>query len=203
MIDRVAWDREHNPHRPHAEEGDQVKYSTLPPGRPTAAATAAINRFPARSKAALRPRRAANLSPSMRPRVIAATTGAKMAPRIAIVISAANTNGDNRAPCNRDRAGREGNDAHHDKATLGPRCVDQGSHGSVHRDPDQAADCQDQADCRLVPPCLREQEYADIRPQPASHIGQQEVQPIQRHMMGHAHSLTGTHGLGTPITDMG
>jgi hypothetical protein len=33
MIDRVAWDREHNPHRPYAEERDQVKHSTLPPGR--------------------------------------------------------------------------------------------------------------------------------------------------------------------------
>jgi hypothetical protein len=165
-------------------------------------------KFPARSKAALRPRRAANMSRSTRPSVIAATTGAKMAPRIAIVTSAANTTRiDGRhaiAIAQAKRAMTPIMIRH--KAALDLGCVDQGSDGSVHRDPDQAADRQNQTDGGLVPPCLREEEHADMRPQPAPHIGQQAIQPIQpiqRLMMGHAHSLTGGHGLGTPLTNMG
>jgi hypothetical protein len=60
------------------------------------------------------------------------------------------------------------------------RVVDRGADRRLNGDPKQTADRGDQADLRLAPVLLRNQEDIQIRPYGTAHISEQEVDRIQR-----------------------
>ena len=76
-----------------ANSGDRWNTARCETAHPTRPAAPAAKTLPARSRAALRPRRAASSSRRARPTVTAATVGASTAPSTAMATSAARTTG--------------------------------------------------------------------------------------------------------------
>src|SRR5215212_8328433 len=105
--------------------------------------------LPARSQAALRATRRASCPAVTRPTVIAATVGANTAPRTAMTMSTPSTTG---------RVGT---------MTIASAAAAKAADGQYH------------ADRGLVPTRLPEQEDADIGPEPAAHVGEQEVDEVE------------------------
>ena len=85
----------------------------------------------------------------------------------------------------RHRAGGECCHPADQECPLVPGRVDQGADGRVQRDPEQPADGQHEADPRLVPLPGPDQEHADIGPEPAAHVGQEEVGEVEAAVEGH------------------
>ena len=57
-------------------------------------------------------------------------------------------------------------------------------------DTDDPTNCEDGADRGLVPMGLRQQKNADVRAEPAPHVCQEKVQPVERRTVRHG-SLSG------------
>jgi uncharacterized metal-binding protein len=70
-----------------------------------------------------------------------------------------------------------------------PGCVDKCADRDVQRNADQPADRQHGADLCLVPLGLGKQENTDVGPEPATNIGQEEVQPVERRAIRHGGRL--------------
>ena len=135
--------------------------------------------LPARSHAALRARRCARCWRAIRPTVIAATVGANTAPNTAMIVSAASTTGMVGRLDDGDGSDRQCPYPTDQERPLVRRRIDEDADRGVQRDPDQPARGQHQADRGLVPVRLPEQEDADIRPQPAAHVGEQEIDQVE------------------------
>lgn len=68
--------------------------------------------------------------------------------------------------------------------------VDKRTHRRMQGNTDDPANCQDGADRGLVPMGFRQQKNADVRAQPAAHVCQEKVQPVERPTVRHG-SLSG------------
>ena len=80
---------------------------------------------------------------------------------------------------NGDRAEREHNECQNDQAALGPAGIDRGTDRRLHCQTNQPASHSDQADTRLAPVSLGDQEHVQVWPERAPHIRKQEVQCIE------------------------
>ena len=69
------------------------------------------------------------------------------------------------------------------------RRIDEDADRGMQRNPDQFAYGQHQADRGLVPVRIAEQKDADIEPQPAAHVGEQEIDQIETVVEGHRQGL--------------
>ncbi len=93
--------------------------------------------------------------------------------------------GDQDRPEARPREDDDGSDTQHgkrqdDRAALGAGLVDRGADRRLDGEPEQAADRGHQSDFGLAPMLLGDQEHVEIRPERAAHVGQQEVDGVER-----------------------
>ena len=98
-----------------------------------------------------------------------------------------------RRPGDRQRACRQRGDAGDEQAALEAGGVDQGADRRVERDADQPARGEHRTEGRLVPVRLGKQEHPDVRTEPAAHVGQEEVQPVELRAIGHPTLLPPRH----------
>ena len=93
--------------------------------------------------------------------------------------------GDRHRPEGRQREDDHGADGQHgkrqdDRAALGAGLVDRGADRRLHREPEQPADGGHQSDLGLAPMLLGDQEDVQIRAERAAHIGEQEIDRVER-----------------------
>jgi hypothetical protein len=81
---------------------------------------------------------------------------------------------DRHCPCRKHTQGR------HDQGAFGAGRVDRRADRSLHRKPQQAADGCHQPYSGLAPVLLRYQENVEVGAERASHIGEQEVDRVER-----------------------
>jgi hypothetical protein len=79
----------------------------------------------------------------------------------------------------------DGSDTQHrkcqdDRAALSAGFVDRRADGGLDSETEQATDRGHHSDFGLAPMLLGNQEHVEIRPQRAAHVGQQEVDGVER-----------------------
>ena len=84
-----------------------------------------------------------------------------------------------RHPHDREAATRQDEGAGDDQGPLCPSVVDEGADRWVRYDADEATGREHGADRGLAPLCLCEQVNVHIDAEPASHIGEEEIDPVQ------------------------
>ena len=67
-----------------------------------------------------------------------------------------------------------------DRASLGAGLVDRGADRRLDGEPEQAADGRHQSDFGLAPMLLGDQEDIEIRPERTAHVGEQEIDGVER-----------------------
>ena len=103
----------------------------------------------------------------------------------------------------RDREGarRQGGGAGEEEAALAAGGVDQGADRGLEGDADEPADGQHGAEGGGVPAGLGDEEHADVGPEPAAHVGQQEVERVEAGVVPHParrRFVTGPTGRSAP-----
>ena len=74
---------------------------------------------------------------------------------------------------------RQNGKRQNDEFSLGARCVDRGADWRLERKTEQAADCRHQADLRLAPMLIRDQEDVEVRPERPSDVGEQKIERVE------------------------
>jgi hypothetical protein len=84
---------------------------------------------------------------------------------------------------NRHRSYGKNGQGYDDERPLGMGCVDDRTDQGLHGETKPPARHGDQTDARLAPMLLRDEEHVEVWPQCSAHIGEQEVQRIERGRM--------------------
>ena len=139
--------------------------------------------LPARDHAALRPMRAVSTSRAQRPTVSAATAGSNT-PLTTCIAPFASSTGQKLGAIAMTTAPIDSASRPHSMArALVPCTIEPRADRHLRRKAKPATDGADQSRGRRGPALFGNQKNHDIGPEPAAHIGNQEIQPIERRRM--------------------
>ena len=114
------------------------------------------------------------------PKVSAATAGPKTSPAIAIRLLAIATGQKLGHAKMMTAPTRQHGKRQDDRPALGAGLVDRGTDRRLHGKPEQPPERRHQPDLGLAPVLLGDQEHVEIRPERAAHVGQQEIDRVER-----------------------